>query len=57
MDTNNLSGVKIAFALTGSFCTFSTAIEQMKKLSELKAEVIPIMIDVTKHTTVLQTLC
>lgn len=45
METSNINiqGVKIAFALTGSFCTFSTAIEQMKKLSALKAEIIPIM--------------
>jgi len=36
-------GLKVAFALTGSFCTFSTSIEQMKKLASLKAELIPIM--------------
>lgn len=39
----NLNGKKIGFALTGSFCTFSKAIEQIKKLVELGAEVIPIM--------------
>lgn len=39
----NLSGKKIGFALTGSFCTFSKAIEQIKKLVELGAEVLPIM--------------
>jgi dipicolinate synthase subunit B len=38
-----MENTKIAFALTGSFCTFSAAIEQMEKLSELKAEIIPIM--------------
>jgi len=40
-----LAGVKIAVALIGSFCTFSTSIEQMKKLSELGAKLIPIMSD------------
>lgn len=39
----NLRGKKIGFALTGSFCTFSKAIEQIKKLTERGAEVIPIM--------------
>jgi len=40
---NNLQGTKVAFALTGSFCTFAQAIEQMRLLSDLKAEIIPIM--------------
>jgi len=35
--------VKIAFALTGSFCTFSQTIIQMEKLIGLGAEIIPIM--------------
>ena len=39
----NLESKKIGFALTGSFCTFSKAIEQIKKLVEIGAEVIPIM--------------
>jgi dipicolinate synthase subunit B len=41
--TNNLQGVKIAYALTGSYCTFAETIVQMEKLVELKAEIIPIM--------------
>jgi len=41
----NLDGVKIAFALTGSFCTFETAIKQMKILTDLGAQIIPIMSD------------
>ena len=45
MNNQNLSGKKIAFALTGSFCTFDLAIEQMKKLLDLNAEIIPIMSD------------
>lgn len=39
----NLTGKKIGFALTGSFCTFSKTIEQIKKIVENGAEVIPIM--------------
>jgi len=47
MDNNsvNLKGVKIAFALTGSFCTFDVAIVQMENLCDLGAEIIPIMSD------------
>lgn len=39
----NLTGKKIGFALTGSFCTFSKTIEQIKKIIENGAEIIPIM--------------
>jgi dipicolinate synthase subunit B len=39
----NLEGKKIGFCLTGSFCTFKTAIEQMKELVKQGAEVLPIM--------------
>lgn len=39
----NLEGKNIGFALTGSFCTFEKSIEQMKKLVNRKANVIPIM--------------
>lgn len=39
----SLKNVKIGFALTGSFCTFSKAIEQIENLVNLGAEVIPIM--------------
>lgn len=35
--------LKIGFALTGSFCTFEKAFEQMKILKELGAEIVPIM--------------
>ena len=34
---------KIGFVLTGSFCTFSKTIPQMKKLKKLGAELLPIM--------------
>ena len=34
---------KVGFVLTGSFCTFSKTIPQMKKLKKLGAEILPIM--------------
>ena len=36
-------GIKIGFALTGSFCTFKNVIPQISKLVEEGAEVLPIM--------------
>ena len=38
-----LKGLKIGFALTGSFCTFSKTIPKMKELVKLGADVLPIM--------------
>lgn len=35
--------VKVGFAMTGSFCTFSKAISQMKLLKEKGYDVLPIM--------------
>ena len=39
----NVEGKNIGFALTGSFCTFNKAIEQIKKLVDNGANVYPIM--------------
>lgn len=38
-----LEGKKIGFIMTGSFCTFSKTIEQLKKILSEKADVLPIM--------------
>lgn len=38
-----LSGIKIGYALCGSFCTFKKSFEQIKTLVESGAEVTPIM--------------
>lgn len=38
-----LEGKSVGFVLTGSFCTFSKTKEQIKKLVDIKANVIPIM--------------
>ncbi len=39
----NLEGKNIGFAFTGSFCTFSKTILELKKIVDLKANVTPIM--------------
>ena len=39
----NFSGVKIGFAVTGSFCTFEQAFSRAKLLRDAGAELIPIM--------------
>ncbi len=39
----NLKGKRIGFVLTGSFCTFSKTIEQIEKIVESGAEVLPVM--------------
>ena len=36
-------GIKIGFALTGSFCTFSKTIPKIKELVKLGADILPIM--------------
>lgn len=38
-----LEGKKVGFAFTGSFCTFEKTIEQISKLMQEGAEIIPIM--------------
>ncbi len=39
----NLKGVKIGFAMTGSFCTFDRCFRQAEQLIKMGAELIPIM--------------
>ena len=34
---------RIGFVMTGSFCTFKKSIEQLKKIIEEDAEVLPVM--------------
>ena len=38
-----LKGKKVGFVMTGSFCTFKKAIEQLKRIMREEAEVLPIM--------------
>lgn len=46
----NTDGIKIGFALTGSFCTFSAVIPEIKKLCDSGAIVTPIMSEVAYST-------
>ena len=46
----NLSGLKIGFALTGSFCTIDKVIPEMAKLMSKGAEVLPIFSDTVFET-------
>lgn len=39
----NLEGKNIGFIFTGSFCTFSKTIEELKKIAKSGANIIPIM--------------
>lgn len=38
-----LKGIRIGFAMTGSFCTFDRCFRQAEKLVEMGAELIPVM--------------
>ncbi len=38
-----LTGKVVGFAMTGSFCTFKSVLAEMQKLSELGADIVPIM--------------
>ena len=38
-----LEGKKVGFAFTGSFCTFKTVLEELKKIKKEEADIIPIM--------------
>lgn len=39
----SLEGKNIGYVFTGSFCTFKKSIEELKKIVELGANVIPVM--------------
>lgn len=43
IETEKLAGLRIGFAVCGSFCTFTQAFEQARRLVELGCEVTPIM--------------
>ncbi len=38
-----MNKIKVGFAVTGSFCTFERAVEQMRKLAESGMDILPIM--------------
>ena len=43
MEDNRLEGLRIGYAMTGSFCTFEKSFEQAEALRNMGAELIPIM--------------
>lgn len=45
-----MEGVKIGFAMCGSFCTLSKAIKEIESLVSLKADVYPIMSETAYNT-------
>jgi len=46
-----LNGIKIGFAVCGSFCTFSQAIPVLEQLAEHGAQITPIMSDIAYGTS------
>ncbi len=46
-----LTGKKIGFGITGSFCTIKEIIEPMKKLAELNAKVYPVVTDIVYNSS------
>ncbi|MDE6502497.1 MAG: dipicolinate synthase subunit B [Ruminococcus sp.] len=49
--TDIFSGLKIGFAMTGSFCTFGKCFEQAEILKNMGAEIIPIMSETASATS------
>ena len=45
-----MDGVKVGFAMCGSFCTFARALEQMKLLAQTGYEVVPVMSETAYST-------
>ncbi len=45
-----LENLKIGFAMTGSFCTFSRVLKQLEALKETGADIFPIMSDISYTT-------
>lgn len=50
MPEQALQGIRIGFAMTGSFCTFSKAMQAAKRLIESGAELIPIFSEAAAKT-------
>jgi dipicolinate synthase subunit B len=50
MSGNNLENIRIAFAITGSFCSFEKTISHIKELIKLNCEIIPVMSEIAYST-------
>lgn len=46
----NFEGKKIGFAMCGSFCTFKKAVNELQKLKDTGADIIPIMSEISYNT-------
>ena len=40
---NDMNGLRIGYAMTGSFCTFSRSFEAAQKLRDMGAQLVPVM--------------
>ena len=47
---NDMSGLRIGYAMTGSFCTFSRSFEAAQKLRDMGAQLVPVMSDSAANT-------
>lgn len=47
--SDTFKGVRIGFAMTGSFCTFDRCFRQAEELHKMGAEIIPIMSETASH--------
>ena len=46
----DLTGIRIGFAMTGSFCTLANALDALKELKKLGADITPIMSEIASAT-------
>ena len=46
----DLSGIRVGFALTGSFCTLSAVLPEIKNLRDKGAVITPIMSETARNT-------
>ena len=45
-----MKGIRIGYAMCGSFCTIADSLEQLKVLSEMGADIVPIMSDIVYNS-------
>ena len=47
---NDMNGLRIGYAMTGSFCTFSRSFEAAQKLRDMGAQLVPVMSETAANT-------
>ena len=45
-----MKGIRIGYAMCGSFCTIADSLEQLRVLSEMGADIVPIMSDIVYNS-------